>query len=192
MKKKTTIAILAMLVVSLMTGCGKQQVTQNENATEYYRVTIDGDKVFYDENHEDVQQISTINPAFLTAFLSQDYQNPDLESAYDYCTEELAAQGKEPASLKARLESLKANKLLLTVDYVDLNKIEFYKLKGKPSATASCRYYFTIKNATDQYLEANHLEQDVQYVRDIFVEYVGEGDDWKVSKYTRGPIEKAN
>ena len=35
-------------------------------------------------------------------------------------------------------------------------------------------------------------EQDVQYVRDIFVEYVGEGDDWKVSKYTRGPIEKAN
>lgn len=196
MKIKKGILLFTMLLVigTNLMSCNKSdnKYLESNNETKYYSTTIDGDKLYYAENDENVKSITQLVSDFLGVAVKTDYKNEEYLNEYDYYTNEIKAEAEE-YGYKEQLKELITNYELVTnlIEH-EINGIEFYKTNTIEHAKITCNYITTVTNSTEEYLQEVGIEKNIKYKRSMELNILKEDNQWKVVDYTVGKREKVN
>ncbi len=174
-----------VLLSNVFVGCSNNKISQDSmGETNYYSVSIDGDKFYYSAEDENVVEISKNASEFITVAVKKDYTNPEVMKEYDYYTKEVKEAYLSDGRPEIALESLQNYQLKVEVNEVTLQKIEFYTLNGQKTASVTIDYISTITNSTPEYLESLAIQANTKYKRTMTIVMVHEEELWKVSTYS--------
>ena len=177
-KIKGCMAFILCALIS-MTGCGAMNKQTKE--TSFYKLTIDGDMVYYPENVENVQNLIGVTNEFINVFADTDYTKPEqLEKELDYYTEAKRTELNEQKYVDRVVEQLNTYKTKQEVVEIGNYGVQFYSFEGKKRAKVTCDYISVMNNATENYLQISGLKLNTNYKRTFTIDFELENGEWKI------------
>lgn len=189
MKNKRILPIiLATIVISSnMIGCEKSNdITTNE--TPYYTLNIDGEKQFFNEEHDEVKNISSFIEEYLNLSVNIDYTNKIYLDQFALYTDEIVAIDTESGFYDLYEEKMTQNELIEILDSYEITEIDFYDVYGSPYATVTFNCLSTLSHGSEEYLESNGFEIGKQYKTNMSLKLLKQDNGWRLEEILTSDI----
>lgn len=182
--KRIIVLFLCLLLVCNLTACNSkvQEESVSKQASKFYSLTIDGDKLYHSESEEQFIEIKSMFEDYISEYGHADYLSEELTTSYDYCTKAFIGKRDINTLKKSAKENQKKSELITKVVSIDLKSIYKYSYKDIDCYRVTGSFVSSLDSATDEFCNRYKLSRNSNYSRDIVVRVISEDGKWKVDK----------
>ncbi|KYH35505.1 hypothetical protein CLTEP_04440 [Clostridium tepidiprofundi DSM 19306] len=190
--KIIAIIILIILIFSTIFITFNKTSKNTITKTPYYSLDIDGDPVYLDENNAKVSNAKKVSEEFCKVRLNVDYNTFDYTKEYKYYINDLYENAMKNKQYEQLEKYYNLYKIVEHCDSTKVKRIKFYTKQGNEECRADLIYNYTLKNATQGFLNKYKYKLNTHYQNRISIYMKIENDIWKISNWEIGTKKELN